>query len=117
MKMATSASAPVTESGRFRTWLTTKQGLLFRKAMIAFIVAFLGVLIPALLQVFDAIQDGDEPSAWKAVLMSAIAGAFAAGIRAVLALSPLNLSSTDSLTSLGSKEDTVTVTTKHLRAD
>jgi hypothetical protein len=96
-------------NGSFRVWLTTRQGLLFRKALVAFIVAFLGVLIPALLQIFDAIQDGHDPSAWKAILLSTICGAFAAGIRAALALSPINLGSTDSLTSIGSEVEQVTV--------
>jgi hypothetical protein len=100
------------EPGRVRTWLTTKQGLVVRKSVIAFITAFLGVMIPAILQILDQIQKGGEPTWSSALWISLIAGAFAAGIRAVLAISPLNLSATDKLTSWGSKEESVTVTTK-----
>jgi hypothetical protein len=107
---------PVTTTatpGAFRSWLTTKQGLLARKAFVAFITAFLGVLLPATLQILDAIQSGGEPKVASALLISLVAGAFAAGIRALLALSPINLTATDSLTTLGSgATDTVTVTTK-----
>ena len=100
------------ERERFRTWLTTKKGLIFRKSLVAFIVGFFGVLIPAGLQILDEIQKGGEPTGTSALLVSLVVGAFAAGIRAALAVIPgLNLSSTDSLTSIGSKTDTVTVTT------
>jgi hypothetical protein len=99
--------------GRLSTWLTTKQGLIARKAFIAFLVGFLGVLIPALLNILDSVANG-APFDWgTSLLASLIAGAFAAGIRAVLAISPLNLSSTDQLTSIGSKTDAVTVTTRN----
>jgi hypothetical protein len=105
-------TATASTESSFKTWLTTKQGLVVRKSVIAFVTAFLGVLIPAILQILDAIQKGGEPTWSSAIWISLIAGAFAAGVRAVLALSPLNLSATDKLTSLGSHEDTVTVTTK-----
>jgi hypothetical protein len=95
-----------------KEWLTTRTGLVARKALIAFITGFLGVLIPAALQILDAIQAGEEPTWTSAFLISLVAGAFAAGVRAVLALSPLNLSATDKLTSLGSHSDTITVTTR-----
>lgn len=94
-------------------WLTTKQGLVARKALIAFLCGFLGVLIPAALQILDQIQAGGEPTWTSAFLISLVAGAFAAGVRAVFAIIPgLNLSATDKLTSLGSHEDTITVTTR-----
>jgi hypothetical protein len=91
---------------------TTRLKLLGRKVGIAFLVGFLGVFIPAILQVFDALQKGEEPTLTNAFLISLISGAIAAGVRGVLAISPLNLGVTDGLTSLKNPQEETIVEVK-----
>ena len=99
--------------GKFRTWLTTKNGLIFRKALVAFIAAFLGVFIPAILSVLDKIADNVDPNWSASFLISLLVGAVAAGVRAAFAIIPgLNLEATDEMTSVGSTVEQMTVTTK-----
>jgi hypothetical protein len=71
--------------------------LLARKLAIAFIVGFGGIFLPAVLDVLDAVAKGDPANFSTTLIWSTVAGAFAAGIRAVLALSPLNLTPSDAL--------------------
>ena len=101
-----------TVQSSFNTFLTTKTGLLVRKAVVAFIVTFLAVLIPAGLQILDQIQKGGEPTLTSAPLVALVAGAFGAAVRAVLAILPINLGATDQINTIGSDVETVTVTTK-----
>jgi hypothetical protein len=69
--------------------------LLAKKMLVAFVVAFAGVLVPAVLKILDSVASG-APSSWgKAFWISLVAGAFAAGVRALLALSPINLVPSD----------------------
>jgi hypothetical protein len=97
----TTTTTEVREDDMF---LTTKNKLLLRKMGIAFIVGFLGIFIPAALQVLDALQSGTEqPHNWNVFFISLITGAVAAGVRAALALSPINLGSTDKINSLTGK--------------
>lgn len=75
--------------------------LLLRKLVVAFLVAFGGVFIPAVLKILDDVHSG-VPTAWGASFWIAlVAGAFAAGVRAVLALSPINLVPSDAEHTLG----------------
>jgi hypothetical protein len=92
--------------------LTSKNKLLLRKMGVAFIVGFLGVFLPAALQVLDALQSGTEqPDNWNVFWISLISGAVAAGVRAVLALSPISLTQTDKLNSLKNPAQSVTIET------
>ncbi len=74
--------------------------LLLQKMVVAFLAAFGGVMVPAVLKILDDVSNG-TPSSWgKAFWISLVAGAFAAGVRALLALSPLNLVPSDKQHSL-----------------
>lgn len=64
--------------------------LLIRKMLVAFAVTFGGALIPAVLDWLNHPQ-ATSRNFWFALL----AGALAAGLRAVLALSPINLVPSD----------------------
>lgn len=88
---------------------TSATNLLLRKMLVAFLVAFGGVLIPALLSILNNVAAGTPSKFGKALLISLVAGAFSAGLRAALALSPINLTPTDKLTTLGSSHKSVTV--------
>ncbi len=70
--------------------------LLVKKMLVAFIVAFGGVFIPAVLKVLDDINSGVGSSWERSFWLSLVAGGVAAGVRAVLAISPLNLVPSDS---------------------
>ena len=101
------------EGGRFRVWLTTKNGLLFRKLVVAFGAGFLGVFLPAILHILDSVAKNVDVDFSGAFWISLISGAVAAGIRAIFALIPgINIESTDQITSIGSNVDTVTVSAK-----
>jgi hypothetical protein len=76
---------------------------------IAFGAGFVGVFVPALLQILDSLTAGDEVGWSRTLLISLIAGAFAAGIRGALAVSPINLSPTDKLTTLKDPAKSVTI--------
>jgi hypothetical protein len=71
--------------------------LLGQKMLIAFIVAFLGAFITALAGI------SKEPNYhWSsAVIIGLIVGALGAGLRAVLALSPVNLTPSDRQHTIG----------------
>jgi hypothetical protein len=70
--------------------------LLIQKLVVAFLVAFFGALLPALTGL------GDSPNYHfdRAALIALVVGAFGAGIRAVLALGPLNIVPSDKRHSL-----------------
>lgn len=65
--------------------------LLAAKCFIAFLVGFLGSLVTFL----EGLSKAPSFSFDRAAVISLIAGALAAGFRAVLALSPVNLVGTD----------------------
>lgn len=69
--------------------------LLTRKLLVAFTVGFGGVFVPAILNVLDRVATGAPSGVTRAFVYSLIAGACAAGLRATLALSPLNLVPSD----------------------
>lgn len=75
--------------------------LLLRKMVVAFLVAFGGVFIPAVLNVLDDIHNGISANWGTAFWLSLVAGAVSAGLRAVLAFSPLNLVPSDAQHTLG----------------
>jgi hypothetical protein len=77
--------------------------LLVKKMLIAFLVAFGGVFIPAVLNILDDLHNGVGSSWGTAFWLSLVSGAVAAGVRAVLALSPINLVPSDSGHSLTGK--------------
>lgn len=71
--------------------------LFLRKLLVAFLVGFGGVLIPSLLSILDKIASGAPASFGLSLLIALVAGAFAAGLRAVLVLLPgVNLVPSDS---------------------
>ena len=95
------------------TWLTSANKLLLKKAAITGVIAFLAVFIPAVLTVLDEIEGGAAHDFSTGFWFSLLAGAIAAALRAILALSPLNLVPTDALNSIGgSSKDEVVVSTK-----
>lgn len=69
--------------------------LLVKKLLVAFIVGFGGVIVPGVLKVLDDVQNGVATDFTHAFWLSMVAGAFAAGIRALLAISPINLVPSD----------------------
>lgn len=69
--------------------------LLIQKLFIAFLVGFGGVMIPAVLNLLDDIHKGVPASFDGAWWLSVACGGFAAGLRALLAWSPINLTPSD----------------------
>lgn len=78
---------------KIRTWLDS---LLARKLVVAFIVGFVGGFADTI----TGFSTSAEPLT-TSVLAGAAIGALAAGVRAVLAFSPLNIVPSDALTTLG----------------
>ena len=74
--------------------------LLLRKMLVAFAVAFGGVFIPAVLNILDDVHNGINNNWDTAFWISLVAGAVAAGLRALLALSPVNVIPSDAQHSL-----------------
>ena len=68
---------------------------LLRKMLVAFVVSFAAVFIPAVLNVLDQIHAGTAPNWSSSFWLSLAAGAVGAGVRAILALSPINLVPSD----------------------
>lgn len=75
--------------------------LLLKKLVVAFLVAFGGVFLPGVLKVLDDIHNGVGTSWGTAFWLSLVAGGVAAGLRAILALSPINLVPSDAEHTLG----------------
>jgi len=75
--------------------------LLIRKMIIAFLVAFFGALITTL----TGLSSEPEFNFTTSIIISAIVGALSAGVRAVLALSPINITPSDAQHSLGTKKE------------
>lgn len=70
--------------------------LLLKKMLVTFLAAFGGVFIPAVLDLLNKAASGTPTAFSKALIISLVAGAFSAGVRALIAFSPLNLVPTDS---------------------
>jgi hypothetical protein len=79
--------------------------LLFRKMGVAFLIAFGGVLVPAVLKILDDVHNGVPTSFSGAFWISIVAGAFGAGLRALLAISPINLVPSDAQHTLVGKRN------------
>lgn len=77
--------------------------LLARKLLVAFLVGFGGVFIPAALTLLDKVASGTPSGVGKDLVISLVSGAFAAGVRALLAFSPVNLVPSDAEHSLTKK--------------
>lgn len=75
--------------------------LLAKKLVVAFLVAFGGVFIPAVLNILDDIHNGVSNNWGAAFWLALAAGAVGAGVRAVLALAPLNLVPSDAEHTIG----------------
>ena len=71
--------------------------LLIEKLVMAFLVAFFGALLTSL----EGLSKQPDFGWNKSLIIAVIVGALGAGIRAVLALSPINIVSSDSLHTLG----------------
>lgn len=84
--------------------------LLLQKMLMAFLVTFGGVIIPAMLNVLDDIHNGVPHHFDSAFWIAMAAGAFGAAVRAVLALSPINIVPSDAQHTLFAKH---TGTTHH----
>lgn len=70
--------------------------LFLRKLLVAFLVGFGGVFIPSILSALDGVAKGTPDSFSKALIISAVAGGVAAGLRAAFVLIPgLNLVPSD----------------------
>lgn len=70
--------------------------LFVRKLVVAFLVGFGGVFIPAILTLLDKAASGTPTSLDKSLIISVISGGVAAGLRALLVLVPgLNLVPSD----------------------
>lgn len=69
--------------------------LLGKKLLVAFLMAFGGVLVPAVLKILDDVHNGVPTSFSGAFWIALVAGAFGAGLRALLAISPINLVPSD----------------------
>lgn len=65
--------------------------LFWKKLLVAFVVAFAGVFIPLLTGIGQSPNYTFDKAAWVALLPAAVA----AGVRAVLALGPVNLVPSD----------------------
>jgi hypothetical protein len=74
--------------------------LLFKKLVVAFLVGFGGVFIPGVLNVLDDIHNGINNGWGTSFWLALVSGAVAAAVRAVLALSPINLVPSDAEHSL-----------------
>jgi hypothetical protein len=70
--------------------------LLFQKLLVAFIVSFLGALVTSL----EGLSKQPTFGWSKAIIVSILVGALGAGVRAVLALGPINLVASDKQHSL-----------------
>jgi hypothetical protein len=79
------------------TWLTSANKLLLKKMAVTGLIGFLSVFLPAVLKGLDEIEGGAAHHFSTEFWFSLLAGAVAAGLRAVLALSPWNLLPTDVL--------------------
>jgi Fe2+ transport system protein B len=78
--------------------------LFARKLLVAFLVAFGAVFIPAVLDILDKLHQGVDANFSTELVWSVIAGGVGAGIRAILALLPgLNLVPSDAQHSIGGK--------------
>lgn len=91
--------------------------LLTKKMLVTFIVGFLLVVLPGLVGLFDNFAslaaEGDlnfDVSAWGTLLAGLISGGIAAGIRALIAIQPVNIVPTDSLHGPGHTPGAVLVT-------
>lgn len=74
--------------------------LLVKKMIVAFLAGFFGVFLPVVLDLLDKLSNGIDPNFGRAVLISLVAAAFSAGVRAIIALLPINLVPTDKLNTL-----------------
>lgn len=74
--------------------------LFLKKLFVAFIVGFGGVFIPAVLNILDDIHRGAAPNTTTSFYLALVAGGVAAGVRALLALGPINLVPSDKQHSL-----------------
>lgn len=90
-----------------RFWLGMP--LLARKMVVAFGLGFSGVFLPAALNTLDRVASG-APTSWStSAVLALVAGAVATGLRAALALSPINLFPSDRLHTIGAKPQGVPV--------
>lgn len=87
-----------------KTATVSNTGLLLKKLAVAFATGFLGYMIPKVLTLLSALSTGAPSGFGKTLVISAVAGAFAAGLRLALALSPINLLPTDALHTIGAKK-------------
>lgn len=100
------------------TTTVTAGGLLFKKMLTAFLVGFLPTFITgitgALQSVLDSLSHGGSISFpfLQATVLGIVVGAVMAGVRALLAFLPVNITPTDKLIGFGSKVRTLTVTRK-----
>jgi len=70
--------------------------LFLKKLLVAFVIGFGGVFIPAILTLLDKVSNGTPTSFDKSLWISLVSGAVAAGLRALLVLIPgLNLVPSD----------------------
>ena len=79
------------------TWLTSANKLLLKKMAVTGAIGFLSVFLPAVLTALDEIEGGAGHAFSTEFWFSLLAGAVAAGLRGVIALSPWNLLPTDVL--------------------
>jgi hypothetical protein len=79
--------------------------LFWKKLAVAFAVGFGGVFIPAILTILDKAASGTPQHFTQAFVIGIISGAFAAGLRAALALSPWNFIPSDAEDSIGRKSN------------
>jgi hypothetical protein len=94
-------------------FLTSANKLLLKKVGVTAAIGFLAVFLPGVLTALDSIEGGDAHSFGTTFWFSLLAGAIAGALRAVLALSPVNLFATDALHSVGQEHpDEIVVSTE-----
>lgn len=82
--------------------MSSNTALLLRKMVVTFLTAFFSALIVSL----EGISSQPTFGWSKSVIIAALVGAIGAGIRAVLAFSPLNLVPSDYLHTIGGRTTT-----------
>jgi hypothetical protein len=90
--------------------IESSSGLLARKIAVGAGIGALAYFIPELLEIADALRDGDPVDLSSAALSSLLGGVIGAVVRGALAVGPWNLAGpTDSLHTLGRDRPTTVV--------
>lgn len=89
----------------------SSSALLRSKLLVAFVLGVAAYGIPRILDALDAVNATGNYNVGRSIVISFLAGCVSAGIRYVLAVSPINLTPTDKLHQAGaSGPRSVTVT-------